>query len=168
MTGILEVFLSDGVIYSPIGGKVNAVLFSRTGKDLIEYDERNMSSLRLVCFRPEINVRHTAFRRGSAYLERYCMLITFDVYLEEMRDRNKVKLTFEEWMAARPEILAARDALHQNPAGALAPAPPAKLPHMWLTNERHNSSEASCTHPEHANSFVDQVSAAWLCLLARP
>lgn len=97
----------------------------------------------LVGRRPEINVRHTAFRRGSAYLERYCMLITFAVYLEALRDRNQVKgiLTFEEWMAGRPEIIAARDALHQNPAGALAPVPPANMPHMWLTTERHNSSE---------------------------
>lgn len=69
------------------------------------------------------------------------MLITFAVYLEALQDRNQVKLTFEEWTAARPEILAARDALHQNPAGALAPVPPAKMPHMWLSTERHNSSE---------------------------
>ena len=73
------------------------------------------------------------------------MLITFAVYLEALKDRNAVKLTFEEWMAGRPEILAARDALHQNPAGALAPLPPAKMPHMWLSTERHNSSEVRLT-----------------------
>lgn len=94
--------------------------------------------------RPEINVRHTAFRKGSAYLERYCMLITFAVYLEAQKSRNQVKLTFEEWMSARPEILAARDALHQNPAGALAPVSQAKMPHMWLSTERHNSREVTC------------------------
>lgn len=32
--------------------------------------------------RPEINARHNAFQRGSAYLERYCMLIAFTSYLQ--------------------------------------------------------------------------------------
>lgn len=33
------------------------------------------------------------------------------------------RLTFEEWMAARPDICQARDFIHQNPATALAPLP---------------------------------------------
>ena len=33
-------------------------------------------------FRPEIQARHNAFQRGSAYLERYCMLIVFTAYLQ--------------------------------------------------------------------------------------
>ncbi len=37
-------------------------------------------------------MRHTAFRKGSAYLERYCMLITFAVYLEAQKTRNQVSL----------------------------------------------------------------------------
>ena len=69
------------------------------------------------------------------------MLITFAVYLESQKGHEKATLTFEEWTAGRPEILAARDALHQNPAGALAPLPPATTPHMWLSVERHNSRE---------------------------
>jgi hypothetical protein len=32
-------------------------------------------------------------------------------------------MTFAEWLTARPDIVAAREALHQNPAGALAPVP---------------------------------------------
>ena len=68
------------------------------------------------------------------------MLITFASYLETQM-KHSHKMTFQEWMAARPEILAARDALHQNPAGALAPVPPAHIPHLWLSAERHNSRE---------------------------
>ena len=95
-----------------------------------------------VC-RPEINVRDTAFRRGSTYLERYCMLIIFAAYLEAQRRGRLAKLTFQEWMAARPEILAARDAARQNPAGALAPLPTLQAPNLWLSPERHNSREVS-------------------------
>jgi len=73
-------------------------------------------------FRPEIQARHTAFQRGSAYLERYCMLIAFSVYLRQCRQRGR-RLTFAEWVAARPDVQSARESLHQNPAGALAPLP---------------------------------------------
>lgn len=73
-------------------------------------------------FRPEIQARHSAFQRGSAYLERYCMLVAFAVYLHQCRTRGR-SMTFNEWLTARPDIVAAREALHQNPAGALAPVP---------------------------------------------
>ncbi|PSC67685.1 paladin isoform X1 [Micractinium conductrix] len=73
-------------------------------------------------FRPEIQARHNAFQRGSAYLERYCMLIVFTAYLQYCRARGR-RLTFEEWMAARPDVCQARDFIHQNPASALAPLP---------------------------------------------
>ena len=33
-------------------------------------------------YRPELNARHNAFQRGSAYLERYCMTIAFTSYLQ--------------------------------------------------------------------------------------
>lgn len=32
----------------------------------------------------EVSSRHSAFTRGSAYLERYCLLIAFGAYLEEV------------------------------------------------------------------------------------
>ncbi len=67
--------------------------------------------------RPEIQVRHTAFKRGSAYLERYCMLIAFTAYLEDCRRRNS-DVTFEDWMAARPDLCQARNSIMDNPAGA--------------------------------------------------
>ena len=35
--------------------------------------------------RPEINVRHTAFKRGIAYLERYCLLIAFASFLARVQ-----------------------------------------------------------------------------------
>lgn len=44
--------------------------------------------------RPELQARHTAFQRGSAYLERYCMLIAFAAYLELCQKRGR-RLTFE-------------------------------------------------------------------------
>jgi hypothetical protein len=66
--------------------------------------------------RPEIQARHTAFKRGSAYLERYCLLIAFTAYLEAAR-RTGADMTFEEWMAARPDVGQARDSILENPAG---------------------------------------------------
>ncbi len=61
----------------------------------------------LTSYRPEINVRHTAFKRGSAYLERYCMLITFAAYLERNRPSGHT-LSFRQWVASRPDIISAR------------------------------------------------------------
>ena len=66
--------------------------------------------------RPEIQARHTAFKRGSAYLERYCLLIAFTAYLEAAQ-RTGADMTFEEWMAARPDVGQARDSILENPAG---------------------------------------------------
>jgi hypothetical protein len=34
--------------------------------------------------RPELQQRTAAFKKGSAYLERYCMFITFAFYLEHV------------------------------------------------------------------------------------
>lgn len=34
--------------------------------------------------RPEMQQRHAAFKRGSSYLERYCQLIAFAYYLEQV------------------------------------------------------------------------------------
>lgn len=44
------------------------------------------------CCRPEINVRDTAFKRGTAYLERYCLLIAFTSYLERTKGSD---ITFQ-------------------------------------------------------------------------
>lgn len=74
------------------------------------------------------------------------MLIAFAAYLRSQATSTPVRLTFEEWMAARPEVLAARDALHQNPAGALAPVPPAHAYLLWPAAERVNSREVQ-NHP---------------------
>lgn len=67
-------------------------------------------------YRPEIQARHTAFKRGSAYLERYCLLIAFTAYLEDCR-RRQLSTTFEDWMAARPDLCQARNSILDNPAG---------------------------------------------------
>jgi hypothetical protein len=73
-------------------------------------------------FRPELQSRHSAFQRGSAYMERYCMLIAFSVYLHECRQKGR-SLTFEDWLLARTDITSSIDGIHLNPAGALAPVP---------------------------------------------
>lgn len=78
-------------------------------------------------YRPEIQARHSAFQRGSAYLERYCMLVAFAVYLQQCAARGR-RHSFAEWLAARPDVVQAREALHLNPAGALAPVPAAFPP----------------------------------------
>ena len=49
-------------------------------------------------------MRHTAFKRGSAYLERYCMLIAFAAYLERNRPSGYT-LSFRQWVASRPDIV---------------------------------------------------------------
>ena len=67
-------------------------------------------------YRPEIQARHTAFKRGSAYLERYCLLIAFTAYLEDRR-RRRLPTTFEDWMEARPDLCQARNSILNNPAG---------------------------------------------------
>ena len=74
-------------------------------------------------FRPEIQARHAAFQRGCAYLERYCMMIAFTVYLRYCQSHGR-RYTFEEWVLSRPDLASSRDFIHQNPAGALAPLPP--------------------------------------------
>ena len=73
-------------------------------------------------FRPELQSRHSAFQRGCAYMERYCMLMAFSVYLHECRQKGRT-LTFEDWLSTRTDITTAIDGIHQNPAGALAPVP---------------------------------------------
>lgn len=73
-------------------------------------------------FRPELQSRHSAFQRGSTYMERYCMLMAFSGYLHECRQKGRT-LTFEDWLSTRTDITTAVDGIHQNPAGALAPVP---------------------------------------------
>ncbi|EFN52818.1 hypothetical protein CHLNCDRAFT_26452 [Chlorella variabilis] len=41
-------------------------------------------------YRPEIQARHNAFQRGSAYLERYCMLLAFTSYLQARAQGGRV------------------------------------------------------------------------------
>lgn len=88
------------------------------------------------------------------------MLIIFAAYLEAQRRGRFAKLSFQEWMAARPEILQARDAARQNPAGALAPLPTLQAPNLWLSPERHNSREASLPSQNHLPYSLDSSSGA--------
>lgn len=95
--------------------------------------------------RPEINVRDTAFKRGTAYLERYCLLIAFTSFLERTKGSD---ITFKEWMSARPDVFQAKEAIHQNPAGALAPVPLMGLPLLLERMGRQGSQEVP--HPAHS------------------
>jgi hypothetical protein len=76
--------------------------------------------------RPEVNQRHAAFSRGSAYLERYCLLIAFAAYLEQHGARGSP--AFSRWLASRSDLRAALAAILGNPAAALAPVPLYILP----------------------------------------
>jgi hypothetical protein len=61
----------------------------------------------------EVASRHSAFTRGSAYLERYCLLIAFGAYLEEVAAgmagglaayKDDTLPSFADWLNARPEL----------------------------------------------------------------
>lgn len=47
----------------------------------------------------------------------------------------------QEWMSARPDVFQAKEAIHQNPAGALAPVPLMGLPLLLENMSRQNSQE---------------------------
>lgn len=74
-------------------------------------------------------------------MERYCMLMAFSVYLHQCRQKGRT-MTFEEWMMTRPDVIAAREAIHQNPAGALAPVPaPPDLTPKGVNSEKKENSQ---------------------------
>eukprot|EP00884_Botryococcus_braunii_P001844 jgi/Botrbrau1/11660/Bobra.168_2s0015.2 len=101
---------------------------------------RPSSSVRF--FRPEINARHSAFKRGAEYLERYCLLIAFAAFLERKRHTGRV-MTFSDWLSSRPDIGQGLDAIHQNPGGALAPVPASRLPTLWVALSRTESKQVT-------------------------
>ncbi|GBF92770.1 paladin [Raphidocelis subcapitata] len=76
--------------------------------------------------RSETGARHSAFSRGSAYLERYCLLIAVAGYLEQCGPHSAT--TFRQWLANRPELRLALQSIHTNPAAALAAVPVAAPP----------------------------------------
>ena len=93
-------------------------------------------------YRPELHARHAAFTRGATYLERYCLLIALAAYLrgecggvhgggggDATTANPRPRVTFAAWLAARPDVTAALDAIRANPAAALTPVtrPPAPL-----------------------------------------
>ena len=47
----------------------------------------------------------------------------------------------QEWVAARPDVSQAREAINQNPAGALAPVPLMGLPRLLENLGRQSSQE---------------------------
>lgn len=73
--------------------------------------------------RSETGARHNAFSRGSAYLERYCVLIALAGYFEECGLFSAT--TFRQWLANRCAGAAAARALpHPLPCPACCLAPP--------------------------------------------
>ncbi|KAF6255732.1 inositol hexakisphosphate-domain-containing protein [Scenedesmus sp. NREL 46B-D3] len=77
----------------------------------------------------EVAARHFAYRRGSAYLERYCLLVALGAYLEAEGLRSAT--SFEAWLDARPELKQALSSIHSNPATALAAVPVAAMPVLY-------------------------------------
>jgi hypothetical protein len=57
----------------------------------------------------EVAARHFAYRRGSAYLERYCLLVALGAYLEA--EGLTSATSFEAWLDARPELKQVRSSL---------------------------------------------------------
>ncbi len=53
-------------------------------------------------------------------------------------------MCLQEWMSARPDVFQAKEAIHQNPAGALAPVPLMGLPQLLERLGRQGSQEV-CT-----------------------
>lgn len=103
-------------------------------------------------FRPELQSRHSAFQRGSAYMERYCMLMAFSVYLHECRQKGR-SLTFEDWLSTRTDITTAIDGIHQNPAGALAPVP--VVPELSNSHSLNNGEMQEHTHGDGDVSIIE-------------
>ncbi len=97
-------------------------------------------------FRPEINARSTAYKRGIAYLERYCLLIAFQAYLAIDTTPGRHAKSFDEWYNARPDVKRALAAISQNPTVALAPMPAAE--HVgWIMHAPEtpvNTNEERC------------------------
>eukprot|EP00878_Enallax_costatus_P006221 GHUV01006524.1.p1 GENE.GHUV01006524.1~~GHUV01006524.1.p1 ORF type:complete len:1656 (+),score=579.22 GHUV01006524.1:267-5234(+) len=77
----------------------------------------------------EVSARHSSFRRGCAYLERYCLLIAFGAYLEAEGVDSAV--SFDQWLTARPELQQALANIHNSPATALAAVPVAAVPVLY-------------------------------------
>ena len=50
-------------------------------------------------------------------------------------------------MSARPDVVQAKEAIHQNPAGALAPVPLMGLPHLLERLGRQGSQEVRRSPP---------------------
>lgn len=92
--------------------------FANILRSMLLAESISQTGVPLAHVRPEIQARHTAFKRGSAYLERYCLLIAFTAYLEDCR-RRQLSSTFEDWMAARPDLCQARNSILDNPAGTM-------------------------------------------------
>lgn len=104
-------------------------------------------------FRPELQSRHSAFQRGSTYMERYCMLMAFSVYLHECRHKGRT-LSFEDWLSTRTDITAVVDGIHQNPAGALAPVPLGPSVSGFFTpGDMRNVESLSSLSPGSSRSF---------------
>ena len=57
--------------------------------------------------------------------------------------RLRVRGALQDWINARPDVLSARNAIYQNPAGALAPVPLYSLPPAALLAEHQGSQEVS-------------------------
>ncbi|KAG1680951.1 hypothetical protein FOA52_009910 [Chlamydomonas sp. UWO 241] len=84
--------------------------------------------------RPELQQRNGAFKKGTAYLKRYCMLISYAFYLEHV---GPEATPFSGWVDQRPDLTAALAAIQSNPAAALAPLPVATVPQLYTAGDEN-------------------------------
>jgi hypothetical protein len=110
-----------------------------------------------VKYRPEINARHSAFKRGAQYLQRYCLLIAFAAFLERKRHTGRI-VSFSDWLASRPDIEQGLDAIHQNPGGALAPVPASRLPTLWVALSHRDSQQVLFSSKSQTDCLGDLLS----------
>lgn len=114
-------------------------------------------------YRPEINARSTAYKRGIAYLERYCLLIAFQAYLAIDTTPGRHAKSFQEWYDARPDVKRAMAAISQNPTVALAPMP-APPPVKQIMHPETPSNADRCVWQQHVLLLIDSLTTL-LCSL---
>ncbi|GMH33294.1 hypothetical protein BSKO_01128 [Bryopsis sp. KO-2023] len=68
--------------------------------------------------RPETQNRHTLFKWGVAYLERYCLTIAFSAYLDHTQ--SGATASFHDWVNERAEVRLALRSIKNNPGASLS------------------------------------------------
>lgn len=84
--------------------------------------------------RSDVQGRHTAFARGSSYLERYCGLVAFSSFMQA-EGADDDTLSYVTWLGSRPEVECALQMINANPAAALAPVPVSAMQVLYKVSQ---------------------------------